>query len=206
MSCNAINPGWVATDSNYSACQQEIAIAGLDITVEEYRARVAEGLPQKRFLDPDEVAALAAFLCRDEAFGIDAEDHHHRNGVAMVGTRHPELAFWLETPSIAGLRDRRPCSAIGSSVLDMEHGVIGPEACDADRRPLPGGSGSPCYVRVAAAERLLIQHALDYGADGVMLPQIADAAHAARGLCLRQISATRHPRRRLQPDHEIRRL
>jgi len=73
VSCNAVNPGWVATDSNYSACEQEIAIAGLDITVEDYRRRVAEDLPQKRFLDPDEVAALIGFLCRDEAFGITAE-------------------------------------------------------------------------------------------------------------------------------------
>jgi NAD(P)-dependent dehydrogenase (short-subunit alcohol dehydrogenase family) len=74
VSCNAVNPGWVATDSNYSACQQEIGIAGLDISVEEYRARVADGLPQKRFLAPDEVAALVVFLCRDEAFGINAAD------------------------------------------------------------------------------------------------------------------------------------
>jgi 3-hydroxybutyrate dehydrogenase len=73
VSCNAVNPGWVATDSNYSACRQEIEVAGLDISVEEYRARVANGLPQKRFLDPDEVAALVVFLCRDEAFGINAE-------------------------------------------------------------------------------------------------------------------------------------
>src|SRR5262245_33932915 len=73
VSCNAINPGWVATDSNYSACQQEIAIAGLDITVEEYRARVAKDLPQKRFLHPDEIGALIAFLCREDAFGINAE-------------------------------------------------------------------------------------------------------------------------------------
>jgi NAD(P)-dependent dehydrogenase (short-subunit alcohol dehydrogenase family) len=73
VSCNAINPGWVATDSNYSACQQEIAIAGLDITVEEYRARTAKDLPQKRFLHPDEIGALIAFLCREEAFGINAE-------------------------------------------------------------------------------------------------------------------------------------
>ena len=73
VSCNAINPGWVATDSNYSACQQEIAIAGLDITVEEYRARIAKDLPQKRFLHPDEIGALIAFLCREEAFGINAE-------------------------------------------------------------------------------------------------------------------------------------
>jgi 3-hydroxybutyrate dehydrogenase len=74
VTCNAINPGWVATDSNYSACQQEIAIAGLQMTVEEYRAKVADGLPQKRFLQPSEVAALAAFMCRDEAFGIAGED------------------------------------------------------------------------------------------------------------------------------------
>ena len=52
VTCNAINPGWVATDSNYSACIQEIAIAGLDLTVEQYRAKVAADLPQKRFLAP----------------------------------------------------------------------------------------------------------------------------------------------------------
>ncbi|MFL5259707.1 MAG: SDR family oxidoreductase, partial [Hyphomicrobiales bacterium] len=74
ITCNAINPGWVATDSNYGGCEQEIAIAGLDISVGEYRSRIAAGLPQKRFLDPDEVAALALFLCRDEAAGINAED------------------------------------------------------------------------------------------------------------------------------------
>ncbi len=74
VSCNAINPGFVATDSNYSASRQEIEIAGLDISVEEYRAGIAATLPQKRFLAPSEVAALVAFLCRDEAYGITAED------------------------------------------------------------------------------------------------------------------------------------
>ncbi len=29
VTCNAVNPGWVATDSNYSACQQEIEISGV---------------------------------------------------------------------------------------------------------------------------------------------------------------------------------
>ncbi len=74
VTCNAINPGWVATDSNYSACQQEIAIAGLQISVEEYRRRIAADLPQKRFLSPEEIAGLALFLCRDGASGINAED------------------------------------------------------------------------------------------------------------------------------------
>ncbi len=73
VTCNAINPGFVRTGSNHSASQQEIALAGLDITVEEYQANIAQGLPQKRFLDPDEVAALAAWLCREDTTGVNAE-------------------------------------------------------------------------------------------------------------------------------------
>jgi NAD(P)-dependent dehydrogenase (short-subunit alcohol dehydrogenase family) len=74
VTCNAINPGFVETGSNYSGSQMEIAIAGLNMTVEEYRAQVAAGLPQKRFLKPEEVAALAAFLCRPDALGIEGQD------------------------------------------------------------------------------------------------------------------------------------
>lgn len=74
VTCNAINPGFVDTESNYSASRMEIEIAGLDTSVEAYRARIAEGLPQKRYLQPEEVAALAAFLCRPEALGIEGQD------------------------------------------------------------------------------------------------------------------------------------
>lgn len=74
VTCNAINPGFVDTGSNYSSAIQEIEIHGLDMTVEEYRASIAATLPQKRFLSPDEVAALAVFLCREEARGIEAQD------------------------------------------------------------------------------------------------------------------------------------
>jgi NAD(P)-dependent dehydrogenase (short-subunit alcohol dehydrogenase family) len=74
VTCNAINPGFVDTDSNYSASKMEIEIAGLDTSVEAYRAQIAASLPQKRYLSPDEVAALAAFLCRPEALGIEGQD------------------------------------------------------------------------------------------------------------------------------------
>jgi 3-hydroxybutyrate dehydrogenase len=74
ITCNALNPGFVATDSNYSACRMEIEIAGLNLSVEEYQAKVAESLPQKRFLKPEEVGALAVFLCRPEALGIEGQD------------------------------------------------------------------------------------------------------------------------------------
>jgi len=74
VTCNAINPGFVDTESNYSASRMEIEIAGLDTSVEAYRAQIAEGLPQKRYLQPEEVATLAAFLCRPEALGIEGQD------------------------------------------------------------------------------------------------------------------------------------
>jgi 3-hydroxybutyrate dehydrogenase len=74
VTCNAINPGFVDTDSNYAASRMEIEIAGLDVSVEDYRAKVAESLPQKRYLSPEEVGALAVFLCRPEALGIEGQD------------------------------------------------------------------------------------------------------------------------------------
>ena len=74
VTCNALNPGFVDTDSNLSASRMEIEIAGLDVSVEEYRAKVAESLPQKRYLTPAEVGALAVFLCRPEALGIEGQD------------------------------------------------------------------------------------------------------------------------------------
>lgn len=96
----------------------------------------------------------------------------------MVDARRPELAFWLETPSLPACEI---AALVGYriAVIDMEHGVIGPEACDAIVAHCRA-IGLTIYVRVAAADRLLIQQALDYGADGVMLPQIVDAAHAAQ--------------------------
>ena len=74
VSCNAINPGWVETPMNRIRLLEKIEEEGVDMTVEEYRARLAEGYPQKRLVTPEEIGALAAFLCRDEAFGISAQD------------------------------------------------------------------------------------------------------------------------------------
>src|SRR5260370_29372171 len=74
VTCNAINPGFVSTDSNYSASKMEIEIAGLNTSVEAYRAQIRATLPQKRYLSPDEVAALAPFLSRPEALGIEGQD------------------------------------------------------------------------------------------------------------------------------------
>ena len=97
--------------------------------------------------------------------------------LSMVSKDTPHLAFWLETPSLAACEI---AALVGYriAILDMEHGVIGPEAADrlvAHCRL----AGLIVYVRVGKSERMVIQLALDSGADGVLLPQIADAAHAA---------------------------
>ena len=90
--------------------------------------------------------------------------------------KQPELAFWLERSNISAC-EIAVLLGYRTVILDMEHGAIGAESCDsivAMSRAL----GLRCLVRVAAATRLLIQQALDYDADGVILPQIEDVRHA----------------------------
>ena len=74
INCNAVCPGFVETGSNYGGIRQDMELAGIRMSVEEYRTQIAQTLPQKRFLKPAEIGALVAFLCREEAFGISAED------------------------------------------------------------------------------------------------------------------------------------
>jgi hypothetical protein len=64
----------VATPQNFVRLTQKIDFERADLNVEEYRKKIAEGIPQKRFVTSEEIAALAVFLCRDEAFGITGED------------------------------------------------------------------------------------------------------------------------------------
>ena len=74
VTCNAINPGWVATPMNRLRLEEKIEVEQVDISVEQYRENLAAGYPQKRLVEPAEIGALSAFLCRDEAFGITGED------------------------------------------------------------------------------------------------------------------------------------
>lgn len=91
--------------------------------------------------------------------------------------KQPELAFWLERPDIAACEI---AALLGYRIviLDMEHGAIGLESCDRIVA-LSRNLGLRCLVRVAAAARMLIQQALDFDADGVILPQIEDLRHAS---------------------------
>lgn len=73
ISCNAINPGSVGTEMMRLGSLRRIALGGQGKTVEENFARVAKAIPQQRLIAAEEVAALAVYLCTDEAFGITGE-------------------------------------------------------------------------------------------------------------------------------------
>jgi NAD(P)-dependent dehydrogenase (short-subunit alcohol dehydrogenase family) len=73
ISCNAISPGWVATDFQKKWMDRITADEGR-ADASAYVADTVADNPQKRMIDPREIGALAAFLCSDDAFGITGQD------------------------------------------------------------------------------------------------------------------------------------
>ena len=69
-----ISPTWVETELMHRNVAQVVAKEGKGKTVAQAMADIADQNPQKRIIQPGEVAALAAFLCSDDARGITAEE------------------------------------------------------------------------------------------------------------------------------------
>ena len=97
-----------------------------------------------------------------------------RSGASKPGS--PTLAFWLEYASVPACEIAVQLG-YGAVILDLEHGVIGQETADVLTMTCKN-IGLHVYSRVASADRVPIQHALDSGADGVILPQITCLAEA----------------------------
>jgi NAD(P)-dependent dehydrogenase (short-subunit alcohol dehydrogenase family) len=74
VSCVMISPTWVETELMHRNLAQVVANEGKGKTVAQAMAEIAGQNPQKRIIQPSEVAALAAFLCGDEAKGVTAEN------------------------------------------------------------------------------------------------------------------------------------
>ena len=74
VTCNAISPGFVETGMMRKALTSMVAREGRQRTPETYIAEVIASYPQKRIIQPEEIGALAAFLCRDEARGVTMEN------------------------------------------------------------------------------------------------------------------------------------
>jgi 3-hydroxybutyrate dehydrogenase len=74
VTCVMISPTWVETELMRRNVEQVVAREGKGRTLEDAMAEIAASNPQQRIIQPDEVAALAAFLCREEAKGITMEN------------------------------------------------------------------------------------------------------------------------------------
>ena len=72
VTCNAINPGYVETGMMRAALGTQAERDGR--SVDDLLAEIVASYPQKRTIPPGEIAALAAFLCRDDARGINMSD------------------------------------------------------------------------------------------------------------------------------------
>ena len=72
VTCNAINPGYVETGMMRAALGTQAERDGRN--VDDLLAEIVASYPQKRTIPPGEIAALAAFLCRDDARGINMSD------------------------------------------------------------------------------------------------------------------------------------
>jgi 2-keto-3-deoxy-L-rhamnonate aldolase RhmA len=90
----------------------------------------------------------------------------------------PDIALWLMTPN----EDACEIASIlgyGTIIIDMEHGSFN-HASAARSITVCKALQLRVFTRVDSAERVPIQHALDFGSDGVILPQISDLEHARR--------------------------
>lgn len=92
----------------------------------------------------------------------------------------PLLVLWMLTPGTVAVELAKRHGFQGIC-LDLEHGAFGRETIDG--LILLGRSlGLSSYARVAAPTRIDIQHFLDSGGDGVILPHIDNLEHA-REIC-----------------------
>jgi NAD(P)-dependent dehydrogenase (short-subunit alcohol dehydrogenase family) len=73
VTCNAISPGWVETDFGRK-WMTHIAETQENRNGEEYLRQAKAENPQKRMIQPEEIANIAAFLCKESSFGITAQD------------------------------------------------------------------------------------------------------------------------------------
>ncbi|WP_050996885.1 HpcH/HpaI aldolase family protein [Sinorhizobium fredii] len=96
--------------------------------------------------------------------------------VIRMASRHTELGFWLMTPN-ENACEIASILGYGTVIIDMEHGTFEPSTA-ARSITIAKAFGMTVYTRVASAERVPIQHALDFGSDGVILPQIKGVEHA----------------------------
>jgi NAD(P)-dependent dehydrogenase (short-subunit alcohol dehydrogenase family) len=74
VTCVMVSPTWVETELMRRNVEQVVVREGRRRTLQQAMADIAAQNPQNRIIQPDEVAALVAFLCGERAKGITMEN------------------------------------------------------------------------------------------------------------------------------------
>ncbi len=82
ITVNTVCPGWVDTEMAAAGINESAALQG--ITPEQFRAQAVAAVPIQRFLDPDEIAELVAYIASDAARGITGQALNICGGQTMV--------------------------------------------------------------------------------------------------------------------------
>jgi NAD(P)-dependent dehydrogenase (short-subunit alcohol dehydrogenase family) len=72
VTVNAICPGWMNTDMTTRAIERIVEKTAR--TTEDARRALERMNPQQRLIEPEEVAAIAAFLASPDGAGINGQD------------------------------------------------------------------------------------------------------------------------------------
>lgn len=71
ITCNALCPGYVETEMTAQTIDNIVAKTGL--SADDARAKLAGASPQRRLIEPDEVAETALWLCSEGARGVNGQ-------------------------------------------------------------------------------------------------------------------------------------
>lgn len=74
VGCTMISPTWVETELMRNNTAQIAEREGKGRTGKDIMTEIATQHPQGRIIQPHEIAAMAVFLCRDEAFGLSMDN------------------------------------------------------------------------------------------------------------------------------------
>jgi 3-oxoacyl-[acyl-carrier protein] reductase len=78
VNVNAIAPGFIATDMT------DATAARVGMSVEDFRQAAADRNPVRRVGYPEDIAAVAAFLCSDEASYVTGQVLYVDGGATLV--------------------------------------------------------------------------------------------------------------------------